>query len=131
MNIVNARQLTSLVLLGAIWGGSFLFMRMTVGAFGAIPLIEIRMIIGALVLLPLMLMKYEWSSITQGLWSKMAIVGIFNTAIPFSLLAYSLHVFTSGMGSVLNATVPMFTAIIAYLWLNEQLTRSRISVGKG
>lgn len=122
---MNARQIISLIVLGAIWGSSFLFMRLSVKDIGAIPMIELRLAIGALVLWPLMLMKHPLS-VTQGWWGKMTMVGVFNSGLPFTLLAFSLLVFTAGVGSVLNATVPMFTALIAFLWLKERLSRSRI-----
>lgn len=122
---MNVRQIMSLILLGAIWGSSFLFMRLSVKDVGAIPMIELRLAIGALVLWPLMLMRYPLS-VTKGWWGKMTLVGVFNSGLPFTLLAFSLLVFTAGVGSVLNATVPMFTALIAFLWLKERLSRSRI-----
>ena len=122
---MNARHIISLVVLGAIWGSSFIFMRVAVKDVGAVPMIELRLLIGALVLWPLLLMKYPWS-VTQGWWGKMTVVGVFNSAVPFTLLAYSLLVFTAGVGSVLNATVPMFTALIAFFWLKERLTRARV-----
>lgn len=122
---MNTRQLISLIILGAIWGSSFLFMRVSVPDVGAIPMIELRLAIGALVLWPLMLMKYPLS-VTKGWWGKMTIVGVFNSGLPFTLLAFALLVFTAGAGSVLNATVPMFTALIAFFWLKERLSRSRV-----
>lgn len=122
---MNVRQIMSLILLGAIWGSSFLFMRVAVKDIGAVPMIELRLLIGALVLWPLLLMKYPMK-VTQGWWGKMTMVGVFNSALPFTLLAYSLLVFTAGVGSVLNATVPMFTALIAFFWLKERLTRARV-----
>ncbi|WP_020558262.1 DMT family transporter [Thiofilum flexile] len=122
---MNTRHIVSLIVLGAIWGSSFLFMRVAVKDVGAIPLIELRIAIGALVLWPVLLMKYPLS-VTQGWWGKMTVVGVFNSALPFTLLAYGLLVFTAGVGSVLNATVPMFTALIAFVWLKESLSRSRI-----
>ena len=74
-----------LTLLGAIWGASFLFMRIAAGDFGPFALVEVRLSLGALVLLP-----FLWRSRTSfaplAIW-RLAGIGIINSAIPFVLLA--------------------------------------------
>ncbi len=121
---MNLRHVLDMLLLAALWGGSFLFMRVAVPEFGAIPLIELRAVIAAVFLLMILRLRRKTVQVT-GFKLRLTIVGVFNVALPFTLLAYALLSLSSGTGSILNATTPMFSAIIAYLWLGEQLTRTR------
>lgn len=122
---MSARHMLDMLLLAALWGSSFLFMRIAVPEFGVAPLIELRVIIATLTLLPLMLLHHSWGAL-KGQWLPLGIAGLFNTALPFCLIAYALLTIPSGIGSILNATTPMFGALIAYLWLSERLTRARV-----
>lgn len=122
MKLINTIEL---LLLAAIWGASFLFMRVAAPEFGPVPLIGLRVGLAALVLLPLFLMRYPLNSLAR-YNGRMMIVGIFNSALPFSLFAYaSLHLI-SGINAVLNATVSIFSAAIAYAWLRERLSLIRV-----
>jgi len=79
-----------LTLLGAIWGAAFLFMRVSVGVFGVLALVEIRLAIGALILLPF-LYKAR-ARFPLALWPKLAGIGMLNSALPFLLFAWAtLH----------------------------------------
>src|SRR5580698_2884025 len=84
----TARWLTpvELTLLGAIWGGSFLFMRVAASDFGPIALVEVRVVLGALSLMPFLWRVRQ--SIGASLWLRLAIVGVMNSAIPFTLFAW-------------------------------------------
>ena len=120
---MKSRDLTDLLLLGAIWGASYLFMRLAVPAFGPVALIEMRVAIAALVLLPLL----AWRGGATGLRDlrshagALVLVGIFNSAVPFVLLAYALLHITTGLAAILNAMAPIWTAVIAWLWLRDRL----------
>jgi drug/metabolite transporter (DMT)-like permease len=59
-------------------------------------------------------------------WSMLAILGAHNTALPFLLFAYATLFLTAGTAGILNATAPIFTAIVARLWLGEKLSASRV-----
>lgn len=122
---MTLRNLMDLVLLAALWGASFLFMRYAAPAFGAIPLIWLRVAIATVVLIPLLAWKGQISLMRQHIGS-MLIVGLFNSALPFVFIAWAVLSITSGLASILNATTPIFTAIIAALWLGVKLNKSRI-----
>ena len=118
-------QIVELLSLAAVWGGSFLFMRIAVPEFGPIWLIEIRVLLAALALLPLLL--------KQGLWQELyrhrralIVVGLLNSALPFSLLAFTSLFLPAGTTAILNGTVPFFGVAVAYVWLREPLTLSRV-----
>jgi len=114
-----------LLFLAALWGGSFLLMRTSVGEFGPFALIELRITFAALFLLPL----FQWRHPLGDLWAHkraLCILGIFNSALPFTLIAYSTLYLTAGFASILNATMPLFTALIAYWWINDSLSSAKL-----
>jgi drug/metabolite transporter (DMT)-like permease len=122
---MNAKQFMILMILAALWGGSFLFMRVAVPEFGPVSLIALRAGIAALFLIPVMLMRKrtQLQQIRPNL-KALSIVALFNIALPFVLIAYALLYVASGVGSVLNATTPMFGALIGWLWLKQALSNS-------
>ncbi|MDO9403811.1 MAG: DMT family transporter [Polaromonas sp.] len=113
------------VLLGAIWGASFLFMRIGTVEFGAVPTAAVRVAIAALFLLPIVWLRGLLPSLRQH-WKRVFLVGILNSGIPFACFAFALLSISSGLSAILNATVPMFGALIAWLWLKDRPNGSRI-----
>jgi drug/metabolite transporter (DMT)-like permease len=111
--------LPEFVLLGALWGASFLFMRLGAAEFGALPTAGMRVAIAALVLLPLLVLRGQWQSLASH-WKKIFVLGMLNSGIPFALYSYALLSITTGLSSLLNATVPLFGALIAWLWLKDR-----------
>lgn len=118
-------DLLELVVLAAIWGASFLFMRLATPDFGPVALVELRTLVAALFLLPILFAMhkahYLWPNV-----GRLFIVGVSGTAIPFSLLSYATLYVTAGYASILNAATPIFSALIAWLWVREQLTLSAL-----
>ena len=118
-------ELATLLLLGALWGGSFLFMRIAAPILGPIWLIESRVLLASLALLPILIRLNLWHEVRQH-WTSLFIVGCINSAIPFSLLAFASISLPAGFTSILNATTPLFGTIIAFVWLKEYLSMVRI-----
>ena len=114
-------QFFKLVCLSAIWGSSFLFTRIAAPEFGPFALIEFRMIVATLVLAPILLMRVPRAEFSRERW-RVLLLGICNTAIPFSMFAYATVRLGAGTSSVLNSTVPFFSALIAWLWTGEKVT---------
>ncbi|MEO7391645.1 MAG: DMT family transporter [Ramlibacter sp.] len=113
------------VLLAAIWGASFLFMRIGAVEFGALPTAAVRVTIAAAFLLPLLWLR----GLTQELrrhWKPIFLIGVFNSGIPFACFAFALLSITTGMSAILNATVPLFGALIAWVWLKDRPTGTRL-----
>lgn len=124
----EARWLTPLELtvLGAIWGASFLFMRVAAPEFGPIALVEVRLVLGALVLLP-----FLWrvrGQFTATHWWKMTAIAAINSAIPFALFAWAAQRAPAGIGAITNAMAVMFTALFAFALYGERIT-SRRTIG--
>ncbi len=122
---MKSREIFDLILLAAIWGASFLFMRVSVPEFGAVPMMMLRVAIAALVLMPIVIWKKRLTLLWENI-VPISIVGIVNSAIPFSLIAYSTLYVTAGFASVLNAATPIFSAVIAFVWLKQRLSKSAI-----
>ena len=117
--------LSDFILLAAIWGSSFLFMRLGAVEFGAIPTAAVRVAIAAAFLLPLLLLRGLWPALMKN-WRRVFLVGLFNSGIPFACFSFALLSITTGLSAILNATVPMFGALVAWLWLKDKPNGSRL-----
>jgi drug/metabolite transporter (DMT)-like permease len=113
------------MLLAAVWGASFLFMRLGVLEFGPLATAGVRVAIAAAFLLPILLFKGLGPALLQH-WKPVFFVGVLNSAIPFACFSFALLSITTGMASMLNATVPLFGALVAWFWLHDRPTRSRL-----
>jgi drug/metabolite transporter (DMT)-like permease len=112
-----------LATLGAIWGASFLFMRVAAPEFGSFALVEVRLALGAIVLLP-----FLWKArtkLTRMHWLRLTGIAAINSAIPFTLFAWAAQRAPAGVGAITNATAVMFTALIAFLFFGEKITVRR------
>jgi drug/metabolite transporter (DMT)-like permease len=119
MNVIE------LITLAAVWGASFLFMRVATPELGPIPLIALRVGIAALVLLPIMRSAAARDQFRAKL-GHLLVVGLTNSAIPFCLLAYSTLSVSAGLDSVLNATTPLWVALIASIGFQVSMGRQQI-----
>ena len=121
---MKRRDLGELLLLAALWGGSFLFTRMGAGEFGAVPLAGLRVAGAALVLMPLLARRGELGAL-RAHWKTIFVVGITNSALPFLCFSYAALTISAGLSSIFNAASPMFAALIAWLWLRNRLSAPR------
>lgn len=112
-------------LLAALWGSSFLFMRLGAAEFGALPTAGVRVALAALFLLPVFLVKGVWADFRQRA-KPILFVGLLNSGIPFALFAFAVMHITTGLTSILNATVPLSGALVAWLWLKDRPGGSRM-----
>jgi drug/metabolite transporter (DMT)-like permease len=112
-----------LIALGAIWGGSFLFMRVAAPDFGPSALVEVRVVLGALSLMPFLWRARR--SIGASLWLRLAIVGLMNSAIPFTLFAWGAERAPAGVGAIANSMTPLFTALVAFAVWREAISKRR------
>lgn len=115
------KDLTALFVLSALWGSSFLFMRIAAPALGPVLLIELRVLIAGLALLAFALATRSLPEF-RSRWKHFLVIGVINSALPFVLIATAeLHI-TASLAATLNATTPLFGALAAALWLGERLT---------
>ncbi|MGH8277397.1 MAG: DMT family transporter, partial [Steroidobacteraceae bacterium] len=123
-SVSSWRTPLELALLGAIWGGSFLFMRVAAADFGPVPLVEARLALGGLVLTP-----FLWrarAQFTAALWLRIAAIAAVNSVVPFALFAWGAERAPAGIGAITNAMTVMFTALIAFLFYGERITSRRL-----
>ena len=119
-------NLLELCLLAAIWGASFLFLRIAAPEFGPLALIALRVGIAALVLAPALRSASARSQLRAKAW-PLLVVGISNSALPFGLFAYSTLYINAGLDSILNASTPIWTALIAAVWFQAGLGRQQLA----
>ena len=110
-----------LVLLAAIWGGSFLFVRMAVDAIGPLWLTELRVGIAAVAML-LYARAAGFALDPRQNWRPYLVLGVLNTALPWALYAWSGKYIGASYMAILNAAVPWFAAICGTIWLGERMT---------
>jgi len=113
------------VLLAAIWGSSFLFMRLGAVEFGALPTAAVRVAIAAAFLWPLLWLRGQVPELRRN-WKAVFLIGVLNSGIPFACFAFALLSITTGMSAILNATVPLFGALVAWFWLKDRPTATRV-----
>jgi drug/metabolite transporter (DMT)-like permease len=121
---MNARNLAELIGLAAIWGASFLLMRLGAGEFGPVPLSGVRVALAAAALLPVLALRGQWGELRRH-WRPIAVVGLVGSALPFLAYSYAALSITAGLSSIFNATTPLWGALIAWLWLHDRPGRSR------
>ena len=115
-----------LVLLAAIWGSSFLFMRICAPILGPAVLIEYRVGFAAIFLAIVALFLRKRLDIARN-WKHYFILGFFNSAFPFLLFAYAASTLTASVLSVLNATAPMWGALIGALWSRQAIALRKVT----
>lgn len=116
-----------LLMLGAIWGSSFLFMRIAAKPFGAFALVDMRLALGAVILLPFL--WRDRAHFTRAMWPKLAIIGLINSAIPFLLFAWAAQRSPAAIGAICNAMTVLFAALVGFLFFGEKIgTRRAIAL---
>jgi drug/metabolite transporter (DMT)-like permease len=119
------KDLGALMLLGALWGGSFLFIRVAVPALGPFVLMELRVGLAVLAL-TLYAVAVGRLSKLRARWREFLIIGTVNTAIPFSLIAAAEINLTASLAAILNSTTVLFTALVAAAWMGDPLTVRKV-----
>ena len=123
---MSAADAARLVMLAALWGASFLFMRIAAPVIGPIATADLRMLIGGVALL-----AYDagtrFDAQWRRRWPQYAAIGVLNSATPFLLYAYEALQLSAGLLAVLNATSPMWAALLGVVTGQESLKRSRLA----
>lgn len=118
-------SIVQLIVLGAIWGASFLFLRLAVNDFGPVPLIEVRLALGSLLLLPFL--WRDRAHFTLRRWPMMALIGAINSGLPFLLFAWGAERAPAGVGAIANGMTALCAALVGFLFFHEKL-RARQSI---
>ncbi|MDQ3856265.1 MAG: DMT family transporter [Chloroflexota bacterium] len=128
-------DLSLLFALAAIWGASFMFIKVAVREMSPIMLVSLRLVLAAATLLALQRAVGALRASTPASppirekWRAYAYMGLMNAIVPYTLIAWGEKAIPSGTASILNATTPLFTAVLAVLLArgveSERLTRLR------
>ena len=120
---MQTKSYLELLILGALWGASFLFMRTGSPEFGAVSLILMRASIAAafLLLLVFFISRNDLKLIISQ-WRHLLILGLTNTALPFTLFAWATLTLEAGLTATINSTAPMFGAVVAWIWLKDKIS---------
>jgi len=126
---MTSRSLGLLLLLGSVWGASFLFIKVVVEETSPLALVQGRITFGALTIVAVMAFGRRRSvKVSPHLWAKVAGLAVLSNIVPFLLISWGEIHIESGTASVLNSTMPLFTALFAGLILvDERLTWLRLS----
>lgn len=122
---MNRRDIFLLFILAALWGASFLFIRIAAPVLNPAPLVEIRVVLAGIALVIYALMSGQKFS-GKAFWRPFLILGALNAAIPFTLVAFATLTITASLAAILNATTPLFTVLLSAVWLKEPLTAKKI-----
>ena len=123
---MQARHIIAFIFLAAIWGASFLFTRISSPEFGPLPFAFLRIGIAAIALLPILFIANHWQLLRQNI-AVISVISLLNSAIPFILYGYTALYLNAGITSVLNATTPILTAVLAHYYLKDQLTKKQLT----
>jgi drug/metabolite transporter (DMT)-like permease len=113
------------VLLAAIWGGSFLLMKLGATEFGPFATAFVRVLLASLFLLPLLVWRGQMGAL-RAHFKPILLVGALNSGIPFVLFGFSVLHISTGLSSIINATTPLWGAVVAWVWLRDSPTPLRI-----
>ena len=120
-----------LVFLGAVWGASYLFIKVAVDDFAPATMMALRLLIASAVLVPFLLLRLgprEGLGELRGAWRPGLMLGILNGAIPFTLIAWGEQHIDSGIAAVANAAVPLFVVLLALRFKpSERVTGLRLT----
>jgi len=123
---VRPADLARLVTLAALWGASYLFMRLSVPHLGAAWMTEGRTLAGGLVMAAYLAATGRPLGLASH-WRGYLVIGVVGVAIPFWLIGTAVRTIDASTAAILNATSPIFAAIVASLWIHERLTLEKVA----
>lgn len=122
---MRTRDVTDLLMLATLWGGSFLFIRVGAVEFGPVALAALRCLGATLFLLPILLLRGQGDALRRH-WPALAWVGLLNSALPFVLYGVAMLAINAGLSAIFNAATPLWAAAIGAVWLHERLGPMRV-----
>lgn len=115
-----------LLMLSAVWGGSFFFNEIALRALPVLSVVATRVGLGALILIAFLALRGQRLPRGRGVWGAFLAMGLLNNAVPFSLIVAGQQQLASGVASILNAATPLFTVLLAHLLTADE----KMSTGK-
>ena len=128
-SVMTLKDWGMLLSLSVLWGGSFFFVGVAVSELPPLTIVTLRVGIAALILWAVLLFTGQRAPRSARLWRSLFIMGLITNVIPFSLIVWGQTYITSGLASILNATTPLFTVVIAGLLLADERMTPRKTLG--
>jgi drug/metabolite transporter (DMT)-like permease len=124
---LKSKDWLAFILLGTIWGSSFLWIKIAVQEIGPILLVAIRLLFGILALLVVVAYTRPRLPVGRQIWINLTILGLINNALPYTLISWGEKYIDSAVAAILNSTTPLFTMLVAHLFLtDDRMTRRRV-----
>ena len=117
---MSTRSWSAFLLLGSVWGSSFLWIKLALAELGPFTLVGFRLLFGAIGMAIVLGIRRPRFPTDRKTWLLLAIMGLTNTAMPFVLISWGQTSIDSGVASILNSTTPLFTLVIAHFFLDDE-----------
>ncbi len=116
-----------LLILGTVWGASYLFIKVGVAEVPALTFVTARLVLGAVIMWPVVKGLGYALPRSRSLWGSYVVMGLLSGALPYSLVTWGEVHISSGLAALLQATMPLFTVLLAHFWTaDERLTPIRV-----
>ena len=129
MSSMKPSEWAMLVLLSVFWGGSFFFIEIALRGFQPFTIVFLRVVFAAVILVGVAYLSGQRMPSSLGVWGAYFVMGALNNAIPFSLIVWGQTHIDSGVASILNATAPIFTVLLAHFLTSDERLTIRKSLG--
>lgn len=126
---MKVREWGAFVLLGLIWGSSFLWIKIGVAEIGPFMLVTLRVLFGLVGLVVITVIRRQKIPLDRSALLAFLFLGAVNTALPFTLISWGETHIDSALASILNGTMPLFTIVIAHFWLKDEKINLQRSAG--
>jgi drug/metabolite transporter (DMT)-like permease len=126
---MNVKQWIGFLTLTVIWGSSFLWIKVAVQEVGPLTVVTIRLLFALLALVGFLVARKPGVPKGKRIWGVLLLQGLISTAIPWFLITWAEQYIDSAVATVLNATVPMFTIVIAHAFLHDDRITLRRFLG--
>ena len=123
---MTSRQWAAFLALTVIWGSSFLWIKIAVAELDPVSLSALRLCLGAIGLAVFYLMARPGTPRGAGEWASLIVLGVLGSSVPWILIGWAEITIDSSMATILNATVPLFTVVLAHFFLDDE----RFSAGR-
>ena len=126
---MNTKQWSAFIFLTSIWGASFLWIKIAVQEMSPLTVVTLRLFMALLTLMVFLVVKKPGVPRGWRLWGVLLLQGLLSTAIPWLFITWAEKSIDSALATVLNATVPLFTIVIAHFFLTDDRVTSQRIVG--
>ncbi|HWQ15684.1 MAG TPA: DMT family transporter [Roseiflexaceae bacterium] len=114
------RYLAGLFALGAIWGAAFMLIKIAVAEIPPAALVAVRLALAVAILLGVLYARGLRLPLGRRLWRDFVLMGVIGVVLPFMLISWGQQHIPSGVTAILNATIPLFSVLLAYVWTREE-----------